>query len=292
MGIDQLAHLLVISLQNLNCFFRLGGFAEGGEAADVAEQHAQKRPVARQHLFRAGGHHRIGHGCRHEAFQTAHPFDFPYLFLDARFQFAVQSFQRLELPHVLNGNGGLRGKGLHKGDVIRIKGCDLEFRQTESANDVSVLKHRNGQKRPDTVLLCMRHPLRITGAIEFRVPRVVDLNRNSPLHSLRKARCAVQCPCHVAILRMRESRTMQRGIDEVRAVLVHDGQTRVVRLAKHGHPLQNRLKHRGFIVPVRGNCQQHLCRGFFSRQSILHLAELTHILDGDDSLRSEGFDKR
>ncbi len=46
MGIDEFAHLLVISLQDFDGLLRLRGFAECREPADVAEQDAEQRPVA------------------------------------------------------------------------------------------------------------------------------------------------------------------------------------------------------------------------------------------------------
>ncbi len=69
---DQPAHRRVVFAQHAHHFLGLGGFGEGGEAAQVEEHHRDLAPVALQRIVGAAGDDRVGQLRREEALQPPH----------------------------------------------------------------------------------------------------------------------------------------------------------------------------------------------------------------------------
>jgi hypothetical protein len=66
---------------------------------------------------------------------------------------------------------------------------------------------------------------------------------------------------------------------------------RGIRAAKPRRPVQDRLEHRLLVVAALADDLKNFGRGLFPRQPVLQLAELLDVVDGDNGLGGEGFDK-
>ena len=85
------AETVVVLAQHRHHLLGLGGFGEGGEAAQVAEHDGDVAAVAFEQLLAARRQHQLGDLRREEALQPGHALDLAELLGDALLQVAVHA---------------------------------------------------------------------------------------------------------------------------------------------------------------------------------------------------------
>ena len=91
-AVDQRAQRFVIVVEDAHHLLGLGRLGEGGEAAQIAKQHADLAPVAFEQARRvAAGRHHIGDLRRQKTLEAAHPLDLVDLLLDRASSVALKA---------------------------------------------------------------------------------------------------------------------------------------------------------------------------------------------------------
>ena len=101
------AHRGVVLAQHAHDLLGLGGLGEGGEAAQVEEDHGDLAPVGLERIVGAAGHDQLGELRREEALQPAEPLELGDLLRDALLERPVplQPEERLPWLRLLGGPG-------------------------------------------------------------------------------------------------------------------------------------------------------------------------------------------
>ena len=295
--IDELAHLLVIGLEELDGLLRLRRLAERGEAADIAEQNADQRPVTAKNILFAGRDHRIRHLRREEPLQPPHSLDLTHLLAHTNFErliqrlhFARAILQGAELTDVLDRDDRLGGEGFNQRNVAVVERAHLAPMQHNTADPLSFRNERHHQKGANPFIINHLPPGRVTFAVEVVVGHIRDMNNRLLPDSLRYRHRAVEGPFFAGA--EEPVRLSPRGYPfRVFPRAINQMQDSIRRPAEPRGTLQNGGEHRQFVVPALADDREDLPRRFLPLQPGLEFAELAHVLDGDDGLGGEGLDQ-
>ncbi len=206
---------------------------------------------------------------------------------------AFRALQLLEQPHVLDGDDGLRGKGLQEADLTVREGTYLPAVHGEGANEPSLLQQGDHQKRSHALELDNRSTQRVAFG-EGRVrEHIVDVHRAELLEDPGQGRVRPG-PDGSAPVVLDERRLGAPEGGGVVGLAVEEEQSAALRLAQPRGVVEDRVEH-GLDVGRRARDDaQDLGGGRLLLQrlgqlavSSLQLLEQPHALDGDHGLIGE-----
>ena len=209
--------------------------------------------------------------------------------------FPLESFLHLaELPDVFDGNHGLGGIGFNKGDFRWLKRADLSSEEGDVPDRSSVLHQRNEKHAADVRCIDHRPHDRAVCLVKIAVAHIGKGDHTAVDDAARGIR-EIAIHQHLAGFEQLDrfvKHALMCGKGLCRVFGRAQDQSGQRRIAECTGVVENRMKDRLFIFAALADDFQDLGRRAFAAQTLLHLAELAYLFDGDDSLIRERLHKR
>src|SRR5215467_444164 len=199
----------------------------------------------------------------------------------------------LKQPRVLNGNHGLLRKCGQQGNLPVTERSNLRAVDTEGADQVVVFEHGHDDNGTNARQGRGDHPVWLSALVDGPRADIVDMN--DPLRSHEVAERAPGPNSRGVISELLRSPARREGSETAIHSLKDNAEFGI---AEPRRVLEHRLKNRLERARRTADQLEHLRRGGLVFQSLLQLPcsrllgfEQPRVLDGDDGLVGEGFEK-